>query len=282
MNTPFTTINLNEDHFIALFNQIPIPTSLYDQTGLLVAANDATRALFGSKDEGWVGQFNMVTDPQLAAVGSAEMHRRVMAGETVVVPPSPFVPQVSGGTKDSTQEYWIESIYSPLRDAQGKVTHLIAQLRDVTHEIAQNKEIATAREAIANQQAMIESISTPVIQLWEGILTMPLVGTIDSHRAMQVIESLLTMIAERQAECVIIDITGVPLVDTQVAQYIIRAAQASKLLGCEVALVGIGVEMAQTLVQLGVDLHVLNTMANLQAGIAWAFQRRGMRVVRQG
>jgi len=282
MNTPFTAIDLNEDHFIALFNQIPVATSLYDQTGLLVAANNATRALFRSKDEGWVGRFNMVTDPQLAANGSAEMHRRVMDGETIVVPPAIFVPQASGAADDSVQKYWIESIYSPLRDAQGKVTHLIAQLRDVTHEIAQNKEIADAREAIASQQALIESISTPVIQLWEGILIMPLVGMIDSHRAMQVIESLLTMIAERQAECVIIDITGVPLVDTQVAQYIIRAAQASKLLGCEVALVGIGVEMAQTLVQLGVDLHVLNTMANLQSGIAWAFQKRGMRVARQG
>ncbi|MBV9790517.1 MAG: STAS domain-containing protein, partial [Chloroflexi bacterium] len=73
--------------------------------------------------------------------------------------------------------------------------------------------------------------------------------------------------------------TGIPLVDTQVAQYLIQTAQASKLLGCEVALVGIGVEMAQTLVQLGVDLRQLTTLANLQAGIAWAFTRYGMQVV---
>ncbi|NTW01619.1 MAG: STAS domain-containing protein [Oscillochloris sp.] len=178
-------------------------------------------------------------------------------------------------------EMWVEAIYAPLRNTQGEVTHLIAVLRDVTLEINQNKEIAKAQAEIASQQAMIESLSTPVVQVWEGILTMPLVGPIDSRRANQITEGLLTMIAERQAECVIIDITGVPLVDTQVAQHIIRTAHASKLLGCEVALVGIGVEMAQTLVQLGVDLHLLNTMANLQAGIAWAFRQRGMHVVKQ-
>ncbi|NTW01620.1 MAG: STAS domain-containing protein [Oscillochloris sp.] len=170
-------------------------------------------------------------------------------------------------------------MYAPLRNKQGIVTHVIAQLRNVTDEILQKQMIAEAQAEVAFQRAIIESLSTPVVQVWEGILTMPLVGTIDSRRATQITESLLSAIAERQAECVIIDITGIPLVDTQVAQHLIQTAHASKLLGCEVALVGIGVEMAQTLVQLGVDLHLLNTMANLQAGIAWAFRRRGMYIV---
>jgi rsbT co-antagonist protein RsbR len=109
---------------------------------------------------------------------------------------------------------------------------------------------------------------------------MPLVGSIDSQRATRIMEGLLTAIAECKAECVIIDITGVPVVDTQVAQYLIQSAQASRLLGCEVALVGIGVEMAQTLVQLGVDFRTLNTLVNFQAGIAWAFTMRDLQVVR--
>ncbi|MBV9790518.1 MAG: PAS domain S-box protein [Chloroflexi bacterium] len=272
-------IGLTPEHFMALVEQAPIPISIYDHTGLQVAINPANAKLFGLRREDTIGHFNMVTDPQLAPSGSAENHRRVMQGETVVLPPHAYNAQERWGHEDALGERWVEAVYSPLRDASGTVTHLVAMLRDVTNEIAQKKAIAAAQAEIASQRVLIESLSTPVVQVWEGILAMPLVGTIDSGRAMQVTESLLTEIVEQQAECVIIDITGIPLVDTQVAQYLIQTAQASKLLGCEVALVGIGVEMAQTLVQLGVDLSAITTLANLQAGIAWAFTRYGMQVV---
>ncbi|HEY0736141.1 MAG TPA: STAS domain-containing protein [Herpetosiphonaceae bacterium] len=272
-------ICLTAEDLIRLFEQLPIPIGIYDHTGLQVAVNAAHTALFQARPEEWVGRFNMVTDPQLAAGGTAEFHRRVMQGETVVLPPYSFNAQASGNQDDAAGERWGEAIYSPLRNETGTVTHLVAVLRDITNEVVQSKAMATAQSEIATQRSMIESLSTPVVQVWEGILAMPLVGTIDSHRSMQITENLLTAIAEQQAECVIIDITGVPLVDTQVAQYLIQTAQASKLLGCEVALVGIGVEMAQTLVQLGVDLRTLMTLSNLQAGIAWAFTQRGMQVV---
>ena len=275
----FPTSGLTPTHFIAFFEQIPIPMSVYDHTGLQVAMNAAHAALFKIRPEDRVGRFNMVTDAQLAAAGSAERHQRVMRGETLVLPPHPYNARVSRQQASAADERWIEATYAPLRDECGVVTHLIALLRDVTEEIAQSKAIATAQAEITSQQAIIESLSTPVVQVWNGILAMPLVGTIDSRRAMQITESLLSTIAQQQAEYVIIDITGIPLVDTQVAHYLIQTAQASRLLGCEVALVGIGVEMAQTLVQLGVDLRSLNTMANLKAGVAWAFSRRGMQVV---
>ncbi|HEY0736142.1 MAG TPA: STAS domain-containing protein [Herpetosiphonaceae bacterium] len=275
----FPCIGLTPEHLIALFEQLPVPMSIYDHTGLQVAVNTATSALFGMRPEDGVGHFNMVTDPQLAAGGSAENYRRVMQGETVVLPPHSFNARESWNHAQAAGERWVEAVYSPLRNETGTVTHLVAMLRDVTNEMAQKQAIVKAQAEIASQRALIESLSTPVVQVWEGILAMPLVGTIDSGRAMQITESLLTEIVEQQAECVIIDITGIPLVDTQVAQYLIQTAQASKLLGCEVALVGIGVEMAQTLVQLGVDLRTLTTLANLQAGIAWAFTRYGMQVV---
>ena len=83
----------------------------------------------------------------------------------------------------------------------------------------------------------------------------------------------------QHAQCVILDITGVPLVDTLVAQHLINTAHACRLLGCDVVLVGVGVEMAQTLVQLGVDLSALVTLADLQAGVVWAFGRRKLRVI---
>lgn len=270
---------LDNEQLAAVFEQCPLAISVYDHTGLQVAANAAQAAMFDIRREEWIGRFNMVTDPQLRATGSAERHQRVMAGETVVIPPHPFDARASGHQVDAADERWAEAIYAPLRAGGEGVTHLLAVLRDVTREVAQGRVIELAQSEIASQREMIESLSTPVVQVWEGILAMPLVGTIDSARAMRVTESLLTAISEMQAECVIIDITGVPVVDTQVAQYLIQSAQASKLLGCEVALVGIGVEMAQTLVQLGVDFRTLNTLVNLQAGVAWAFARRGLRVV---
>jgi rsbT co-antagonist protein RsbR len=108
---------------------------------------------------------------------------------------------------------------------------------------------------------------------------MPLIGAIDSRRSLTITANLLHSISQQRAQCVILDITGVPIVDTQIAQHLIHTSQACRLLGCDVVLVGIGVEIAQTLVQLGVDLSALVTLADLQAGIAWAFERRSLRVV---
>jgi rsbT co-antagonist protein RsbR len=266
--------------FADAFEQLPIPVSIYDRDGLQIASNAATAALWNIRREQWVGHFNMITDPQLAAQGSAERHRRVMQGETLVLPVGRFSGRRTGLQEDASEERWIQATYYPLRGADGEVTHLMGVLRDVTEEIDQRKAIEAAQAEIEAQRSMIESLSTPVIQMWESVLAVPLVGAIDSRRAMQITESVLAAISEQQAECVIIDITGVPVVDTRVAQYLIQTARASKLLGCEVALVGIGVELAQTIVQLGVDLQAFNTMANLQAGLAWALKLRGLQVSR--
>jgi rsbT co-antagonist protein RsbR len=107
------------------------------------------------------------------------------------------------------------------------------------------------REEIARAQAMaIRELSTPLIPLADGVVVLPIVGTIDSSRAQQILETLLEGISSRQAEAAILDITGVRVVDTQVAQALLRAARAARLLGAQVVLTGIGAEIAQTLVHL--------------------------------
>jgi len=265
--------------FEALFNQSSLPISVYDREGTVVAFNDAHGAMWGIKREGWIGRFNMVTDPQLAAQGTGALFDQVMRGQVVVRPPHPFDSSDAGLLDISSNRRWVEATYYPLRGDGGEVTHLVAMLRDVTQEVAQVEAIAAAQAEIASQRAVIETLSSPVVQVWQGILTMPLVGTIDSRRASTITENLLRAITDRRADCVILDITGVPIVDTQIAQHLISTAYACRLLGCDVALVGIGVELAQTLVQLGVDLSALVTLADLQAGVAWAFARRKLRVV---
>ena len=128
---------------------------------------------------------------------------------------------------------------------------------------------------IESQQQTIRELSTPILPLYEGILVLPLVGAIDSFRAGQMMERLLTTIAERQADIVILDITGVPVIDTAVANYLLQTARAAQLIGAHVILVGIGPEIAQTMVQLGVDVSSIEVGATLQSGIDLALRRMG-------
>lgn len=123
-------------------------------------------------------------------------------------------------------------------------------------------------EVIRAQEAALAELSTPLLAISERLLVMPLVGTLDSRRAQQVIDSLLEGVARRRASAVILDITGVNLVDSQVADALMRAAQAVRLLGARVILTGIRPEVAQTLVGLGIDLSTITTRSSLQSGIA--------------
>jgi rsbT co-antagonist protein RsbR len=154
--------------------------------------------------------------------------------------------------------------------------HLCITAEDITErkraEEARRQAIAQ-EETIRAQQAMLAELSTPLIPLNEQVMVMPLIGAVDSARAQQVLETLLQGIAGSGAQVAILDITGVAVVDTQVANALIRAAQAVKLLGAQVVLTGIRPEVAQTLVGLGADLSGIVTRSNLQSGIAYAAGR---------
>jgi PAS domain S-box-containing protein len=150
-------------------------------------------------------------------------------------------------------------------------------LRDATEQIRNEEERAALHEqVIAAQQAALRELSTPIIPLTDDVVAMPLIGAIDSNRAQQVIETLLAGVAASRATTAILDITGVQVVDTQVANALLRAAQAVKLLGAQVVLTGIRPEIAQTLVGLGLDLSGIVTRATLQSGIAFALAGRAI------
>jgi len=165
-----------------------------------------------------------------------------------------------------------------LHDDQGNVSGNAAFYRDITATLAQAAALSAAEQEqldlqeqiIAGQQAALRELSTPLIPLADGVLVMPLVGTVDSARAQQVLETLLVGIAEHQAETAILDITGVRDIDTGVANALLRAAQAARLLGARVVLTGIGAEVAQTLVHLDLNMESIVTRSNLQGGIAYA------------
>lgn len=136
-----------------------------------------------------------------------------------------------------------------------------------------NSDLQRTLDTQAQLVETIHQLSTPVVPLMEGIIFLPLVGHIDSDRARQTVERLLVGVQEHRARIVIVDITGVPVVDTMVAQALVQAAQAVHLLGAEGVLVGIMPEVAQTMVGLGIDLTALVTRADLQSGLEYAVSR---------
>ncbi len=140
-------------------------------------------------------------------------------------------------------------------------------------------ESKRSREVIEAQNRAILAMSTPTIELWQEILLLPLVGSIDTERAVQMIEHLLAAIVDHEARVAIFDVTGVPTIDTQVAQYLMQAVSAAKMLGTEVLLTGISAEMAMTLTKLGIDISTIRTHRSLRRGISAAFDLLDLEIV---
>jgi len=156
----------------------------------------------------------------------------------------------------------------PISDEKGRQLGFVLNLRDVT-------ESERVRQALEEQAQLVETIrelSVPIVPVMEGVLILPLVGTIDDTRAQGIMEEMLQAIGREKARAILIDITGVPVVDTMVANYLLRAVQAAQLLGCQGILVGIRADVAHTIAGLGLNLKGLATKGTLQAGLAYAVE----------
>lgn len=137
-------------------------------------------------------------------------------------------------------------------------------------------QFVTTRESVIRSQAQsLLDMSTPVITLWDSILLLPLVGIVDSVRAVQVAERLLEAIGRTEAEVTLIDVTGVPVMDTSVARHLLRTVAAAEMLGTQVILTGISPSTALTMVKLGIDLSAVPTRGSLKAGVVLALRMTG-------
>jgi rsbT co-antagonist protein RsbR len=161
-----------------------------------------------------------------------------------------------------------------LATALWQVTELVDKLGLYTTEAYQKSR----EEVIASQQQELLELSTPVVALWDGVLALPLIGTLDSARTQVVMENLLGKIVETGTGIAIIDITGVPTVDTLVAQHLLKTIAAARLMGAECILSGIRPQIAQTIVHLGVDLGDVVTKATLAGAFAVALERLSLTV----
>lgn len=142
--------------------------------------------------------------------------------------------------------------------------------------------IAAKEDTVRRHQAAIRELSTPVIRVHDGILLLPLVGAIDSLRAQQIMESVLVRVVDDQAKCIIIDIAGVPVVDTKVADNLVKTTAAVRLLGAQTILTGISAQVARTIVQLGVDISTMHTLTRLGDGIELALSLIGKGIAPKG
>ncbi|WP_437275185.1 PAS domain-containing protein [Sorangium sp. So ce375] len=179
---------------------------------------------------------------------------------------------------------WLHMVKVPLKDEHGVCHYLLAMIEDITEKKRANEAVQKELAWFATQRQLldvIQELSTPVIPVHEGILVVPLVGTIDSARGAQLLEALLQGIERHQAETVLIDITGVPVLDADVAARLLQATRAAALLGATCVLVGASPDVARTLVAQGIDLGDLLTQRDLQAGIHYALARQGKAIVRE-
>jgi rsbT co-antagonist protein RsbR len=147
--------------------------------------------------------------------------------------------------------------------------------------LATDTYMAAKLDAIERHQAAIRELSTPVIRVHDRILLLPLVGSIDSHRANQVMDTVLLKVGDSQAKCIIIDIAGVPVVDTKVAETLVKTTAAVRLLGAQTVLTGITAHVARTIVHLGVDITTMYTLSRLSEGIEVALSLVGKSIQRK-
>jgi rsbT co-antagonist protein RsbR len=195
---------------------------------------------------------------------------------------------LQGSTADDTASFIFsikKPLFAQLCAAAGKDADRLAEQLTLATALLDALGLHTiktyqkSREDVINrQQREMLELSTPVVKLWDGILALPMIGTLDSARTQVVMENLLQKVVETGAQIAILDITGVPTVDTLVAQHLLKTVTALRLMGAECIISGVRPQIAQTIVHLGVDLQGVTTKANLADALALALKRTGSKL----
>lgn len=258
---------------------------IFDLEGNVILANQAAIELWRDTPGSVVNRrFNTLTQPESIERGMDELFRRSLRGEPVE--PILLTHQKRDAIGAVIGEVIVETTQSPIHDENGTLTHICRIYRDVTLEVQQQRKLEKQAQELADAaehqdwlRSTIKELSTPVLPIYNGVLVTPLVGSIDTARSNQMLDTLLWSIEQYKARIVLLDITGVPLVDTAVAAHLLQVADAAQLLGAQVVLVGARPEVAETIVRLGVDLGRMAAQPNLQAGLEYAFRHLRLRIV---
>jgi anti-anti-sigma regulatory factor len=247
----------------ATFEDLPVPAALYRADGILTDINRRNREMLAvPSKEAMVGKHNMFEDPVAIGGGyTAHFERVVRSGEPVIMAPTPYDTAEAGIERVEDRTVWTETRMSPV-DVGG-----------ARYVVGINLDATARMRAEQAQAATLRALSTPLLPIARGVVVMPLVGAIDAPRAEQVLEILLQGIVTHQASMVILDVTGVLVVDTYVARALVTTARAVSLLGAQAVLTGIQPTTARTLVEMGADLGGILVRSTLESGIAYALAR---------
>ncbi|HWB59259.1 MAG TPA: PAS domain S-box protein [Chthoniobacteraceae bacterium] len=255
------TIGQNADMLQLLVDSIKdYAILILDPEGKVLTWNSAAERLKGWKAEEIIGQsISRFYPPEDVQKGKIDLELKTAARE------GRFEDEGWRVRKDGTR-FWANVIITSLRDSEGKLRGFGKVTRDLS-------ERRLAEEKIKRQsQEIFEMATVPVVQVWQGVVLVPLIGTLDSQRTQQLMERLLHRVTETGSSVALIDITGVPTIDTQTAQHLIETISAVRLLGAEVVLTGVRPIIAQTLVHLGIDLANVLTRSSLTAGLRMALE----------
>jgi len=287
-----------------IINFLPDATFAIDREGTVVIWNRAIEELTGIKAVDMVGKGNF--EYALPFYGT----RRDMLIDMIIKPYEEVKTQYPSVSRKG--DYLIAEIdvpfsirgkklflwgkASPIHDHLGNIVGAIESIRNITdRKHAEEKlqrahddlearvaertsKLSDALTALRQQSQTILELSTPVIKIWDGIVFLPLVGIVDTRRAGQVIENLLAAIVENEAQVVLLDVTGVPIIDTGVAKNLLDTVTASRMLGADVVVTGISTDAAQTITKLDIDLRQIKTRGTLRAGLVESFRLVGSRI----
>lgn len=251
----------------ALADHSPLGIFAKGPDGRHLYANAAFAASLGLRPADIVGVDDFALFDEFIAADLRRDDARIIAGGKVTS-------REDGGVgPNADRTYW--TLKFPVFDAEGEAVAVCGIISDVSERRqAEQARAELQARVIASQQALLAELSSPLIPLADGVLVMPLIGSIDGSRAEQILETLLHGVIAQRARAVVLDITGVRAVDARVAETLLRAAGAIKLLGAAVLLTGISPAVADTLVGLDVDLGGIKTLASLREGIAYVQQQR--------
>jgi rsbT co-antagonist protein RsbR len=249
----------------ALLEHIPDRIYFKDKESRFLAVSSSKAEGTGLSREEFVGKTDFDFFSKEEAKVMLEEEKKMM------VSGKPLIDKVQKIELPNGKELWVSATKVPFYDKKGNVIGTLGITRDVTR--LKLLELEKEKKIVAQKEELIE-LSTPVIDVWEGILTIPVLGSLDSERASRISEALLTQIVEKRATAAIIDISGITAVDSAVADRLIRTAKAVKLVGAEAILTGVGVEIAQTIADLGIDMEGLKTMSTLKDGLRYVLSSK--------
>jgi len=228
---------------------------------------------------------NSLNDQTLGDPDSGEFDHviEILSGISISRARHGFSPREIGLSIISLKEALMEMIQAEVKDTKDfvDISMKLGRLMDNFSIITFETFIKGREEVILRQTDEITEISTPVIRVWDGIIALPIIGTLDSARTQVVMESLLTEIVESGSSVAILDISGVPTVDSLVAQHLLKTVSATRLMGAECIISGIRPEIAQTIVHLGIDLSDIVTKASLASALQYAFRSLRLEVRKQ-